>query len=233
MPPAIGSEITHQFSSETALIVRSSANCEDLEGFAGAGLYESVLNVPASEVGPAIRAVWASLWTDRATLSRREAGIPHEQAHMAVLIQELLDPDLSFVLHTVNPLTSNARELYAEIVVGLGETLASAATRGNPYRLVSHKDSGAVTTLAFADFSQALHPKAGGGLRRETVDYAAIDLSRCSEARQRLGAQLASVGAAVERAFGGPQDIEGVVVQGRVYLVQTRPQQGLSRREPK
>ena len=49
---------------------------------------------------------------------------------MAVLIQQMLTPDFSFVLHTVNPLNRNVGEVYAEIAVGLGETLASAGERG-------------------------------------------------------------------------------------------------------
>jgi len=228
VPDAITSGVAREFAPNTALIVRSSANCEDLEEFAGAGLYESVINVSPGDVASAVRKVWSSLWTQRAASSRQDAHIPHEQAHMAVLIQELIDPDLAFVLHTVNPLSHNVREVYAEIVVGLGETLVSAATRGSPYRLVCDKDSGAVDTLAFANFSQASRPDAGGGLRREIVDYSRVDLSRDAGARARLGRRFAAIGSLVERAFGKPQDLEGSVVKDRIYLVQARPQQGLA-----
>ena len=227
VPGEIISEMRRKFAPDTPLIVRSSANCEDLDEFAGAGLYESVINVSPAEVAGAIRTVWASLWTPRAVLSRREAGIPHGKAYMAVLIQELLDPSLSFVLHTVNPISRNAAEVYAEIVAGLGETLASAATRGSPYRLVCDKQSGAVVTLAFANFSQASRPKPGGGLRRETVDYSRLELSCEADARARLGRLLAALGSLVEQALGKPQDIEGAMVEDQVYLVQTRPQPGL------
>jgi len=75
VPKHIISAVRRRFSSNTALIVRSSANCEDTEEFAGAGLYESVLNVSPEDVDTAIRKVWSSLWTPRAALSRREAGI--------------------------------------------------------------------------------------------------------------------------------------------------------------
>lgn len=64
--------------------VRSSANVEDMEGMSGAGLYESVPNVDlgdADELGAAIAAVWASLYTQRAVLTRRAAGeIPKHTA---------------------------------------------------------------------------------------------------------------------------------------------------------
>ncbi len=227
VPEVINTEIRRAFGASSTLVVRSSANCEDLEELAGAGLYESVINVSIREAASAIRTVWSSLWTLRAAESRRAGGIRHDQAHMAVLVQELLDPDFSFVLHTVNPITHAVREVYAEIVLGLGETLASAATFGTPYRLTCDKNSAAVNVLAFANFSEATRPNPGGGVRRETVDYSQVDLSGAAGALEKLGRGLSAIGVFVEGALGAPQDIEGAVVKDLVYLVQTRPQQGL------
>ncbi|HXP63821.1 MAG TPA: PEP/pyruvate-binding domain-containing protein [Dongiaceae bacterium] len=227
VPAEVAAMVGRHFKGRDRLMVRSSANGEDLAELAGAGLYDSIANVAPAEVASAVRAVWSSLWTRRAALSRKQAGIPHDQAHIAVLIQLMLSPDLSFVLHTVNPLNGNARELYAEVAVGLGETLASGATRGNPYRFVCDKESGTLRTLAFASFSQALRPAAAGGISRETVDYSRIPLSCNAVARKELGGRLARIGRQVEQAFEGPQDIEGALVGRDIYLVQARPQPGL------
>lgn len=60
---------------------------------------------------------------------------------MAVLLMEMLAPDLSFVLHTVSPLDRDENVLYAELAAGLGETLASGM-RGSPWRLSVDKTSG-------------------------------------------------------------------------------------------
>jgi phosphoglucan,water dikinase len=244
-------EVQHKFSSP--LIVRSSANCEDTDEFAGAGLYESVPNVLPADVGSAIGKVWSSLWTRRAVLSRQKAGIPHDRAHMAVLIQALLNPDFAFVLHTVNPVTRDPRSLYAEIVVGLGETLVSASTAGEPYRFSCDKPSGAVDILAFANFSTAARPTAvaagvsppgqsppgrlpgstsgelpdATGISSQIIDYSQVNLSRDPAALISLAFRLCKIGVLVEQALGKPQDIEGVVIGDKVYLVQTRPQQGV------
>jgi phosphoglucan,water dikinase len=213
VPVEITSNIGGVFRDER-LMVRSSANCEDLEDFAGA-------------VASAIRRVWSSLWTRRAVLSRKQAGIRHEQARMAVIIQQMIAPDYSFVLHTVNPLSHRADEVYAELALGLGETLASAAARGTPYRLVCNKESGDVQTLAFANFSHALLADSRGGVRRELLDYSRVSLSRESESRKDLGRQLAAIGSCVENGFNKAQDIEGAIMGNKIYLVQSRPQQGL------
>jgi phosphoglucan,water dikinase len=226
VPDEIKSAISKTFGGER-LMVRSSANCEDLEDFAGAGLYESIPNVDAGDVTSAIRQVWSSLWTRRAVLSRRQAGIPHEQAQMAVIIQQMIAPEFSFVLHTVNPLSRNADEVYAEIAVGLGETLASAAARGTPYRLVCDKKTVEVQTVAFANFNYALRADSRGGAKRELVDYSRVPLSRESGLRRDLGRRFAAIGIRVENEFGKAQDIEGAIMGNDIYLVQSRPQQGL------
>ncbi len=227
LPNEIVSAIAGTFREEERVMVRSSANCEDLEDFAGAGLYESIPNVALKDVESAVRRVWASLWTDRAALSRRQAGIPHEAAQMAVIIQQMLVPDYSFVLHTVNPLNRSREEVYAELAVGLGETLASASARGTPYRLLCNKKSGEVQTLAFANFSRALRVGSDGNVSKELLEYSQITLSCEAGARQESGRKLAGVGRVVEGAFQKAQDIEGAIIGEKVYLVQSRPQQGL------
>ena len=49
-------------------------------------------------------------------------------------------------------------------------------------------------------------------------------LSVSDDRREAVGKQLAKVGAALEEAFGGAQDVEGALIKDAVYIVQTRPQ---------
>ncbi len=227
LPEAVVSGIVARFGAGARLMVRSSANCEDLAAMPAAGLYQSVANVTVERVAEAVREVWASLWSPRAAISRKQAGIAHHRAFMAVLIQELVAPDLSFILHTVNPVTGNPEELLAELVVGLGETLAAADRPGNPYRLVAHKSTGKVRTLAFANLSEAVFPGAAGGTVTRVVDYSKVAFSTDAALRQTLGRQLTAAGKLVEEALAAPQDIEGVLAGETLTLVQSRPQQGL------
>lgn len=152
------------FDPGSIVIARSSANVEDLQGMSGAGLYESVPNLDPKDPAAlqrGIAATWASLFTRRALLARAAAGVPPGSAAMAVVVQRQLAPELSFVLHTVHPVTNDPDTLVAEIAPGLGETLASG-TKGSAWRLEVDKPTGNVKTLAFANFSKALLP---GGVR--------------------------------------------------------------------
>ncbi len=227
VPDSIASALAAELVSDMPFMVRSSSNCEDLADLAGAGLYESVPCADLSELGSAVQKVWASLWTRRAVLSRRQTGISHASAHMAVIVQRMLAPDFSFVVHTVNPSNGNHREIYLELVVGLGETLVSASNEGVPYRLISDKQSGSVTTVGFANFSHASETGPKGKIQKRILNYSAIELSRNSEARRTLGEKIAAVARRVEAHFHKPQDIEGCVVAHQIFLVQSRPQQGL------
>jgi phosphoglucan,water dikinase len=222
--------IGRMFPDNARLIVRSSANVEDLAGMSAAGLYESIPNVSPSNptaFANAVSQVWASLYTRRAVLSRRAAGVPQKDATMAVLVQEMLSPDLSFVLHTLSPTDRDQNSVEAEIAPGLGETLASG-TRGTPWRLSCGKFDGHVRTLAFANFSEEMllsgAGPADGDVTRLTVDYSKKPLTVDPIFRHQLGQRLCSVGFFLEREFGSPQDVEGCVVGKDIYVVQTRPQ---------
>ncbi|KAM7279208.1 hypothetical protein ACFE04_006342 [Oxalis oulophora] len=218
------------FPNSARLIVRSSANVEDLAGMSAAGLYDSIPNVSPSNpkaFAKAVSQVWASLYTRRAVLSRRAARVAQKDASMAVLVQEMLSPDISFVLHTLSPTDNDHNSVEAEIAPGLGETLASG-TRGTPWRLSSGKIDGKVQTLAFANFSEEMVVSSGGPADGEvlhlTVDYSKKPLTIDPIFRCQLGQRLGAVGFFLEKKFGCPQDVEGCLVGKEIFIVQTRPQ---------
>lgn len=203
------------------LIFRSSANVEDTASVSGAGLYDSIANVPAGDVqrvAQAIGAVWKSIATERAWKSREYHRLPHASALMAVLVQELVTPKYAFVVHTQNPFGS-AEEAYIELAAGLGETLASGDQRGSPYRLTFHKASESLSLLSLSSYSYALIPTPAG-VERVRNDYSTEDLGEV----QALGVRIGRVSAALERELQCAQDIEGVVAEEQLWIVQSRPQ---------
>ena len=228
IPPEIQARIALEFGENARLAVRSSANGEDLENLAGAGLYDSVVNVPPAEASNAIRKVWASLWSRRATFARQQGGIAHDRIHMAVLIQEMVHPEFSFIMHTANPLNGNRAEPSVELAAGLGEVLASASEAGSPYRLICGQN-GNSTILSFASYASALvpSPNSSGGVIRARLDYSKVPLSRDPQVLRSLAGRFSRIAAFLDAKLGRPQDVEGVIENDRIHLVQSRPQQGL------
>lgn len=97
----------------TPLAVRSCSADED-SAFSHAGMHDSILDVSTpEELLRAIRAVWASLWTDRAILYRREMGMEAGTSDMGVLIQPMIYGRISGVLFTVNPVDENTAVIEA------------------------------------------------------------------------------------------------------------------------
>eukprot|EP00803_Ostreobium_quekettii_P004598 evm.model.scf_1052.1 EVM.evm.TU.scf_1052.1 scf_1052:16591-22201(-) len=240
LPGPLCTTIGDAFPKGTKVIVRSSSNMEDNAGMTGAGLHESVQNVDASDpddLSRAVTAVWASLHTERAVETRRAARIPHTDAQMGVVIQQQLNPDISFVLHTTDPVSKDAGVVQAELAPGLGETLASG-TRGTPWRMSIDKSAGSVAVKAFANFSMELQPEGveergwapvddvGSGLVGKTVDYSLIPMSFDESVRTDAGRKLVAAGGLLEEEFGGrAQDVEGAFTkEGDLYIVQARPQ---------
>ena len=73
----------------TTFRFRSSTNAEDVEGFNGAGLYESYtgsLTDPEKPIDKAIKKVWASLWDFAAFEERDYFKIDHKTIAMGVLV---------------------------------------------------------------------------------------------------------------------------------------------------
>ncbi|XP_039037802.1 phosphoglucan, water dikinase, chloroplastic-like [Hibiscus syriacus] len=222
--------IRSMFPDDERLIVRSSANVEDLEGMSAAGLYESIPNVSPSNptiFSNAVSRVWASLYTRRAVLSRRAFGISQKDATMAILVQEMLSPDLSFVLHTLSPADHDQNYVAAEIAPGFGETLVSG-TRGTPWRVSLGKFDGTVRTLAFANFSEEIEisstDPADGEVLHLPVDYSKKPFTVDPKYRQQLSQRLGAIGYFLEQKFVCPQDVEGCVLGEDIYVVQARPQ---------
>ena len=202
----------------------------------------------------AICDVWASKWNDRAYVSMRNRGLDHADLRMSVLVQPVINADHAFVIHTVNPSTRDETELYAELVQGMGETLVGNYPGRALSFTVKKQSDGDVSspvvhgypsknavlrvprqTLIFRSDSNGedLEGYAGAGLYESVpmhatvehhADYAGDALIWDRDARDRVLSAVARAGVAIERALGAAQDVEGVVRDGAVYVVQTRPQ---------
>ncbi len=99
--------------------------------------------------------------------------------------------------------------------------------RGNPFRLTCSKKTGEVRVLSFANFSHTMIPDSAGGLTLKRIDYSKNRFTIDGEFRNAVGNRLMAVGTFLENALGGPQDIEGALLDNEIFLLQSRPQQGL------
>ena len=84
------------FAEGVPVRCRSSTNNEDLPGFSGAGLYDSVTHRPGEgHLSKSIKQVFASLWNLRAFEEREFHRIDHKAAAMGVLLHPNFDAELA------------------------------------------------------------------------------------------------------------------------------------------
>lgn len=99
-------ELLEILPHDTVLILRPSASVEDLRGSQVIGRDEPIPD--PSLLRDAISRVWASLYTPEAFRSRRAARVGERDADVAVLVQEMPLPNLSFMLRIVGPTDENS-----------------------------------------------------------------------------------------------------------------------------
>ena len=104
----------------TGIRCRSSTNNEDLEGFNGAGLYDSYTHRPdEGALSKTVKQVWASLWNFRAYDEREFHRIDHLGAAMGVLVHPNFDDETANgVAVTKNPYDPNFPGFYVNVQVG-------------------------------------------------------------------------------------------------------------------
>ncbi len=200
-----------------AYAIRSSATAEDLPTASFAGQQDSYLNVIGkASVLKHISKCWASLFTERAVIYRLQNGFGHQHVSLAVVIQEMVFPDVSGIMFTADPVSSNRKVLSIDAGFGLGEALVSGLVNADHYKV----RQGKIIAKNIAVKKLAIHALKEGGTQQEALDPARQNTQVLSD-EQIL--ELEGLGRTMEAHFGSPQDIEWCLADGLFYTVQSRP----------
>jgi phosphohistidine swiveling domain-containing protein len=213
-------EAWRALGQEHAFAVRSSATAEDLPGASFAGQQDTYLNVRGEvPLLEAVRRCWISLFTDRAVLYRARGGYGHRSVRLAVIVQRMIDPDVSGILFTADPVTGHRHIASIDAGFGLGEALVGGLISADLYRV--DKRSGEVLLARPGDKAFAIRSVEGGGTQREELPEPRRRARALDDGQIRA---LAQVGARIEALYGGaPQDIEWAIAAGTIYVLQARP----------
>lgn len=221
VPPAIAQaiQVAARAEPDAAWAVRSSATAEDLPDASFAGQHDTYLNVRGdAALVHAVRACWASLFTDRAVLYRARNRYPHRAVALAVVVQRMVCPFVSGILFTADPATGSRAQVAIDAGFGLGEALVGGLVTADLYR--AGKATGALRSVTVGDKAFAIRARPDGGTVREPLPDA-MRQARCLNDAQVAG--LVAIGRTIEAAAGSPQDVEWCLEGDRVYVVQTRP----------
>lgn len=198
--------------------VRSSATAEDGVDHAWAGQLESYLNTTEKDLLSRVKHCWASLFTPRAIFYRFEKGLHTTKISVAVVVQKMVESEVSGIAFSVHPVTENYNQLIIEAGFGLGEAIVSGQVTPDSY--VVEKDPRKIIDISVSTQERALYR----GSNNDNVWRDIVEPKASSQAltdNQIL--ELSEIIVGIEKHYGFPCDIEWAFEKEKFYIVQSRP----------
>ncbi|PKP61196.1 MAG: phosphoenolpyruvate synthase [Candidatus Altiarchaeales archaeon HGW-Altiarchaeales-1] len=222
MPQEISDEIKKAYhklcgQNDTFVAVRSSATAEDLAEASFAGQQDTYLNIIGEDnVVYNVQKCWASLFTGRATFYRTEQKFNHMQTYLAVVVQRMINSQVSGVMFTASPITGE-NVIIIEAAYGLGEFVVGGVVTPDTY-LVDKK------TMNITDKKISIQKI---GLVKKDGVTKQVDINEIYQNAQKFSddkiKKLADVGKLIEEHYKKPMDVEWCEEDGKIYVVQARP----------
>lgn len=220
MAKAIVSFYSQIGSGHEPVAVRSSGTAEDLDDASFAGQQETFLFVIGNDdVVKFIKECWASLYNDRAIFYRREKNFDERSISIAVVVQCMVSAQKAGVMFTSNPITNDHNTVVLEAAWGLGEAIVSGIV--TPDNLWIDKNTGEVTTEYISEKeTMVVRLSERGGTKEIPVPE---ELREAPVLTDDERGQLVALAKKIEAFYKKPEDIEWAIVDGQVYLLQSRP----------
>ncbi|UXY14116.1 phosphoenolpyruvate synthase [Chitiniphilus purpureus] len=235
-PPALEAAIRAHYAAlgdTVTVAVRSSATAEDLPDASFAGQQETFLNIAGIDnVLHAIKAVFASLYNDRAIAYRVHKGFDHKLVALSAGVQRMVRSDLGAagVMFSMDTETGFDQVVFVTASYGLGETVVQGAV--NPDEFYVHKPTlraGRPAIVRKHLGAKALQmvfdseARAGHSVKTVTVPFEQRRQFSISDAEVETLARYALI---IEEHYGRPMDIEWGRdgVDGELYILQARPE---------
>jgi pyruvate,water dikinase len=183
-----------------------------------AGQQETFLNVTGDDLVDRVKRCWASLFTKRAIYYRREQGFDHRRVDIAVVVQRMVDAEKSGVMFTSHPSTGEAR-IIIEAAWGLGEAVVSGSVSPDNYVVDRRTDEVLDETIAEKKVMMVRDEETGSTV---TLDVPEDQRTERVLTDEEISA-LVEMGETAEEHYDEPQDVEWAIVDGEVYMLQSRP----------
>jgi phosphohistidine swiveling domain-containing protein len=200
--------------------VRSSAVDEDGSQHSFAGQFDTFLFVDPQAISRNISAVWRSGFSEHLLEYRRQHGFSITQmAAPAVLVQRMVNPEVSGVAFSADPVSGRRSLAIVSAVPGLGTALVGGEAAADVFKV---DRSGAVVdrTIVRKNISHVFDPAADGGVSEATPNEAE---GMKPALRDEQAVAVADLARRATHAFGRPQDIEWAIEGGKLILLQSRP----------
>lgn len=197
--------------------VRSSATAEDSSVASWAGELESYLNTDKNNLLENIKKCWSSLFTPRAIFYRKEKKLLETHVSVAVVVQKMIQSEVSGICFTVHPVTEDRNQMVIEAGWGLGEAIVGGLI--TPDSFVIDKKASKIMDKNISRQEMMIV--------REKNKTKEVMVAKAKQEKQKLSdkeiLELAEICQKIENHYGFPCDIEWAYEKKKFYIVQSRP----------
>lgn len=207
-----------KLGQDVRVAVRSSATAEDLEEASFAGQQETFLNVYGKEdLFDKVKKCWASLWNARAIIYRKQKWFHKEKLSLAIVVQQMIEGEISGVLFTVNPTNVKKDEMMINAAYGLGEAVVSGMVTPDTY-ICSKSNRRILSKEKGSKEISIVYDKLRGTRNIENT----LEKRESFSLKENQIKEMIDLGLKIERHYGAPQDIEWTMAGGKAYILQSR-----------
>ena len=222
IPSALKNDIRKAYkkmdTEDLIVAVRSSATAEDLPDASFAGQQETYLNIKGeAALLEAVQKCWASLYGARAIYYRARQGFDDHTVNISVVVQQLVHSEKAGVMFTSHPITGEPLTII-EGSWGLGEAVVSGSV--SPDKYVFDQRSEKVVDVLVSNKVVEIIADGVNGTKLVDVVGARQNAQVLSE---KEISKLATYGKIAENHYGIPQDVEWGIMDGTIYILQSRP----------
>lgn len=225
--------------------VRSSATAEDSSVASWAGELETYLYTNSQSLISNLKLCWSSLFTPRALFYRHEKALEQTKISVAVVVQKMINAEVSGVTFTVHPVSKDSNQMVIEAGWGLGEAIVGGLITPDTYvvkkppldsprgpagqargkktkeqRNRETKEEFMILDINVSEQNQMIIQDKKGGTKT-------IEAPRQARGRQKLTGkqiiELAKICQKIEEHYRSPQDIEWCLEKNKFFIVQSRP----------
>ncbi|MGK5093997.1 PEP/pyruvate-binding domain-containing protein [Deltaproteobacteria bacterium TL4] len=225
LPLIVSRELQKQLEALTPInhnsfAIRSSVVGEESKTLSFAGQLDSFLfQKELPDIAVAIRRCYASAFSDRVIQYRILHHLPLDSIEMAVIVQVMVEGEMSGVMCTANPHNGSRKQAVVSAGYGMGTGIMSGASDADEYIIDLH-DRNVVSCLREKKTQMVFDQEQGKGVKACDVGDLLSNRPCLTEEEVRL---LVMRGKNLAELMGAPQNIEWTFARKELYILQTRP----------
>lgn len=186
------------------------------------GVFATEVNVRGfEELVIAIKKIYASVFQDSVLSYAKKHEIDLSQLRMAVVVQKMVQAEVSGVTYTKELITQDETKMSIEAVFGLGVVIANGEITPDRYVLNKKDISFEEKRVSPQEWMsiRILNTKGKGGVERVNISSS---WSHQQKLEDRFLKEIAKVCLLIEDSFGKAQNIEWVWESGKVWIIQNK-----------